>query len=148
VLNVLTFKAYVDSRLLKPRRMNCGIMCTLSILLLALCCSSSAVASIELSEKDCGRTIEASVGGVLDVVLKGNPTTGYVWSRASPDIGIIIQTSKAKFAADRMARGSSGHVYLRFKAAKAGEVLLKLIYHRPFENRPPIKTFEVKINVK
>jgi len=123
-------------------------MCTLPVFLLVLCCSASSVSPIRLTEKDWGRTIELSVEGVLDVMLKGNPTTGYVWSSAFPDKGIIMQMGEAKFEPDKSARGSGGYIILRFKAAKAGEVLLKLIYHRPFENKPPNKTFEVKIIAK
>jgi len=124
-------------------------MYTLPIIFLAVSLSVSAPVSVKLREKDLGTTVKMSVGDVFEVVLKGNPTTGYIWGVASPDKGILKQIGETKFEPDRNARGSGGNIILRFEAAKAGRISLRLIYHRPFEkNRPPIKTFEVKVTVK
>jgi len=82
-------------------------------------------------------------------VLKGNPTTGYIWDVVSPDKGILKQVGETEFEPDTKARGSDGKIMLRFEAAEAGKTSLKLIYHRPFEkDRPSIKTFEVRVTVK
>ena len=124
-------------------------MYTLPIIFLAVSLSVSAPVSVKLSEKDLGTTVKMNVGDVFEVVLKGNPTTGYIWGVASPDKGILKQIGETKFEPDRNARGSGGNIILRFEAAKVGKISLRLIYHRPFEkNRPPIKTFEVKVTVK
>lgn len=124
-------------------------MYTLSIIFLAISFSASAPVSVKLSEKDLGQTVKMSVGDVLEIALKGNPTTGYIWGVASPDKRILKQVGETKFEPDRKARGSGGNIILRFEAAMAGEISLKLMYHRPFEkNKPPIKTFEVKVIVK
>jgi len=124
-------------------------MYTLPIIFLAVSLSVSAPVSVKLREKDLGTTVKMSVGDVFEVVLKGNPTTGYIWCVASPDKGILKQIGETKFEPDRNARGSGGNITLRFEAAKVGKISLRLIYHRPFEkNRPPIKTFEVKVTVK
>ena len=104
---------------------------------------------LQLSEKDLGRTVEIGVGDILEVVLRGNPTTGYIWDVASPDKGILKQVGETEFRPDRKARGSNGNIVLRFEAARIGKTSLKLIYHRPFEkNRPQMKTFEVSVKVK
>ena len=124
-------------------------MYTLPVIFLAVSFSASAPISVKLSEKDVGRTVEMSVGDVLEIVLKGNPTTGYIWGVASPDKRILKQVGEPEFEPDRKARGSGGNIILRFEAAKAGKTSLQLIYHRPFEkNKPPIKTFEVRVTVK
>jgi len=126
-------------------------MCTLPfiITLLAVSLGHPAPVTVQLSEEDIDRPVEIGVGDILEVVLKGNPTTGYIWDVASPDKGILKQVGETEFKPDRKARGSDGKLIMRFEAAEAGKTSLKLIYHRPFEkNRPPIKTFEVRLAVK
>jgi len=124
-------------------------MYTLPIIFLAVSFSASAAVSVKLGEKDLGQTVEITVGDVLEVSLKGNPTTGYIWDVASPDKEILKQVGETKFKPDRKARGSGGNMILRFEAARVGKTSLKLIYHRPFEkDKPPVKTFEVKVIVK
>jgi len=54
-------------------------MYTLPIIFLAVSLSVSAPVSVKLSEKDLGTTVKMNVGDVFEVVLKGNPTTGYIW---------------------------------------------------------------------
>ncbi len=122
---------------------------TFVITLLAVSLGHPVPVSVQLSEKDLGRTVEIGVGDILEVVLKGNPTTGYIWDVVSPDKGILKQVGETEFEPDRKARGSDGKIMMRFEAAEAGKTSLKLIYHRPFEkNKPPIKTFEVRVTVK
>ena len=124
-------------------------MYTLPIIFLAVSFSASAPVSVKYSEKALSQTVKMGVGDVLEVVLKGNPTTGYIWGVASPDTGILKQVGETEFKPDRKAQSSGGNIILRFKAAKVGKMSLKLIYHRPFEkNKRPIKTFEVKVIVK
>jgi inhibitor of cysteine peptidase len=124
-------------------------MSTLPIIFLAVLFGASVPTSVKVTEKDLGRTVVMKVGDVLEVVLKGNPTTGYIWDVASPDRGILKKLGEIEFKPDRPARGAGGNMILRFETAKAGEALLNLIYHRPFEkNKPPIRTFEVTIIVK
>jgi inhibitor of cysteine peptidase len=111
--------------------------------------SGSARQTVKLAEKDSGGTVEMYVGDALEVVLKGNPTTGYMWEVASVDSAVLEQVGEAEFKTDRRARGSGGQITMRFEALKVGKIYLKLIHHRPFEkNVPPIKIFEVTIIVK
>ena len=119
------------------------------ITLLAVSLGHSAPVPVQLSEKDHGRTVEIGVGDILEIVLRGNPTTGYIWDMVSPDKGILKQVGETEFEPDRKARGSDGKIMMCFEAAEPGKTSLKLIYHRPFEkNRAPIKTFEVRVTVK
>ena len=117
--------------------------------ILAISLSAFSSTAIKLTEKDSGRTLEMRVGEFLEVVLRGNPTTGYIWSMAAPDNGIIQKVGESEFEPDRQSRGSGGNTIFRFKAVEVGETSLKLIYHRPFEKeKPPINSFETKIIVK
>ncbi|MCF8142608.1 MAG: protease inhibitor I42 family protein [Deltaproteobacteria bacterium] len=124
-------------------------MYKLSLIFLIVSFSASAPVSVKLAEKDLGRTVELGIGETLEVELRGNPTTGYVWDIASLDMKILKQIGETEFTPDRKGRGVGGKVIMRFKAQGAGETLLKLIYHRRFEKeRPPTKTFEATIIVK
>ena len=130
-------------------RLSAMYMLPFIITLLAVSLGHPAPVPVKLSEEDLGRTVEIGVGDILEVVLRGNPTTGYIWDVASPDKGILKQVGETEFEPARKARGSDGKIMMRFEAAEAGKTSLKVIYHRPFEkNKPPIKTFEVRVTVK
>ena len=126
------------------------IVLVVALVVLALsACGPTAPKQVNLSEKDAGRTVQLPVGGTLEVVLAGNPTTGYLWEVAGGDTTVIQQAGEAQFKPDTSALGSPGKVTLRFTGVAAGQTVLKLIYYRPFEkNVPPEKTFEVTVVVK
>ena len=122
---------------------------SLLILLLLTACSASHNTSVRVSEEDANSTISLSVGDKLEVVLEGNPTTGYQWERVSGDEAIVMQVGEPGFEPDSNALGSGGKVTLRFEAVGAGEAVLRLIYHRSFEpDVPPLEIFEVTVTVK
>lgn len=127
-----------------------AILLVAALLALAMAaCGQSTPKQVSLSEKDAGRTVQLPVGRTLEVVLEGNPTTGYLWEAAAGDTAIIRQEGEAQFTPATSALGSSGKMTLRFTGVAAGQTVLKLIYHRPFEkNVPPSKTFEVTVVVK
>lgn len=103
----------------------------------------------ELSSEDAGGTVTLHPAGQLEVVLDGNPTTGYQWDIASVDPAILKPIGEAEFRPDSSALGAGGKVALRFEALALGKTILKLIYHRSFgQDVPPLKTFEVGIEVK
>ena len=121
----------------------------LLIPLLSIECSSSAGVQVKLSGEDNASTIDIVVGDTLEIVLKGNPTTGYMWEVASVDTTVLSQVCEPEFRPKSDARGSGGKIIMRFKAVSVGHTLLKLIYHRPFEkNKPPIRVFFVTVIVK
>jgi len=104
--------------------------------------------SMKLNENDSRKTFEILVGDELEVILPGNPTTGYVWEVSSPDSNVLIP-GKADFFANDNAIGSGGMEIIKFHAIAAGTSHLKLIFHRPFEqNISPLKTFEVTVITK
>ena len=103
---------------------------------------------MRLSESDSGKVIQIFVGDELEVVLPGNPTTGYVWDVSSLDSHFLTQ-AKTDFIANDKAIGSGGMEVLRFKAIAAGRSEVKLIFHRPFErNVRPAKTFDATVIIK
>ena len=102
-----------------------------------------------LSEQDRGKTVELHPGDELEVLLKGNPTTGYQWEVATVDAAILKLVGEPEFNPDSGALGASGKVRVRLKAVATGQTALQLIYHRSFEiNTPPTRTFKATVVVK
>jgi inhibitor of cysteine peptidase len=104
---------------------------------------------ITLVEQDAGKTIQAASGSTVNVVLNGNPTTGFTWEVAAVDASILRQLGEPSFTPKSHAMGSGGQVTLSFEVVGGGQTLLKLIYHRSFEKDvAPARTFEVSVVAK
>jgi predicted secreted protein len=107
--------------------------------------STLADEPMKLCENDSGKIVEILVGDELEIILLGNPTTGYVWEVNSLDSN-VLSLGKADFIANDKAIGSGGMEIIKFHAIAAGTSVVRLIFHRPFEhNIPPLKTFEVTV---
>jgi predicted secreted protein len=103
---------------------------------------------MKLTESDSGKTVELHVGDDLEIVLPGNPTTGYVWEASSLD-SAVLRLDKSDFIAGDKAIGSGGMEVFKLNAIGEGRGELRLIYHRPFEkNKPPLNTFEINLIIK
>lgn len=134
----------------------CG--CAAAILILAGCggggntttSGKTATMSTEqrtLTESDAGTTVMVSKGDTFQVVLTGNPTTGYQWVQTAGNTSIISQLGEATFQPDSDAVGAGGKVTLRFEALSLGTTALKLEYRRSWETMPAEKTYEVVVQV-
>lgn len=51
---------------------------------------------IHLTMKDAGTTVNLKPGDNLVIELEGNPSTGYTWQPASPDLKIIQQLANRR----------------------------------------------------
>jgi inhibitor of cysteine peptidase len=119
-------------------------------------CGSQATAAngpVRLTEADNGKTITVKVGDDIQVVLSGNPTTGYSWATSlSPaDKAILDQQGDAVYAQQSTGQsvvGAGGTFTFTFKAAGAGQVTLKFGYARAWESVPPIQTCMLTVIVK
>ena len=104
--------------------------------------------SMKLNENDSGKTVEIRIGDELEVVLPGNPTTGYGWEVISLD-STVLSLDKSEFLGSDKAIGSGGMEIIKLHAIAEGKSAVKLIFHRAFEqNIPPLKTFDVTIIIK
>jgi inhibitor of cysteine peptidase len=102
-----------------------------------------------LREQDSGRTLELRVGDRIEVMLSGNPTTGFNWEPAATDGAILRQIGERIYTRDSNLIGAGGKMSFCFEAVGTGKTTLRLIYHRSWEkNVPPAKTFEVTVVVK
>lgn len=113
-------------------------------MLLSVC----TAVSTSLTDDDSGCTVTLGVGEILEVVLSGNPTTGYAWDIVSMDRNILKQLGETKFKPHKQARGAGGKIIMHFVAQAAGKTCLKLVYHRSFEKgKPPEGVFKVTVKV-
>ncbi len=120
-------------------------------------CGSQANASgspVRLTEADNGKAVTVKTGDLVQVVLAGNPTTGYSWSTSLTDAdkAVLQQQGDAAYAqesTDPSLVGGGGTFTFTYKAAAPGQVVLKFDYARPWETGvAPIQTYSVTITVK
>lgn len=118
---------------------------TLGAVLLALflgACSTQRTLTLD----DNGAQIELGRGEKFELVLPGNPSTGYIWVLA--EVSPTLETAEPDFRPESTLVGAPGEYTFLFTAAEPGTVLLVLTYERPFEEAEPIDTFELEITVR
>jgi len=119
-------------------------------------CGSSAEAAkgtLKLGVKDDGKTFAVKVGDTFQVVIPGNPTTGYAWAvaLADSDSALVQQVGEPQYAADSTDGslvGSGGVYTFTFKAIAKGQALLKLDYARAWESVPPVQTYTATLTIE
>jgi len=106
-------------------------------------------AALRINDQNNGQTIHLFQNHIIEISLKGNPTTGYSWEVGSIAPTALIQIGEPEFIPNSQMDGSEGLIIFRFQAVGKGMTTpLKLIYHRSFEkNVTPIKTFEISISI-
>ena len=130
-----------------------AIKSAIALLLMAVVLTAisgcAAQTALALEAKDNGNQITLQKGQTLTVKLEGNPTTGYTWEMFEPDGAILRQVGEPEFNADSDLLGAPGTLTLRFKAVEAGQMELRLVYHRPWETGvEPLETFTVQVTVQ
>ena len=118
-------------------------------LVMAAISGCSAQTALALEAKDNGNQITLQKGQTLTVKLEANPTTGYTWEMVEPEGAILRQVGEPEFNADSDLLGAPGTLTLRFEAVQAGQIELRLVYHRPWETGvEPLETFTVQVTVQ
>ncbi len=104
-------------------------------------------APVTIGEAENGSTVEVQVGGMLNVDLPGNPTTGYIWQITNKDDAVLNPTDYA-FQPDSDAMGAGGVEHFEFEAMAPGEVKLEFAQSRPWEtDAEPSATYSVTVKV-
>ena len=120
-------------------------------------CDSQANAAggpVKLTDADNGKAVTVKVGDAVQVILAGNPTTGYSWSTAlsDKDAAVLQQQGDPAYAqesTDQSLVGGGGMFTFTFKAAAPGQVVLNFDYARPWETGvAAIQTYSVTVTVK
>jgi len=84
---------------------------------------------------DSGQTIDIGVNQEFVIALGANPTTGYDWEVSLDEamLELVEKTYKLAEEAEHEVVGAGGVDYFRFKALKAGETEITLVYKRTWE---------------
>ena len=105
---------------------------------------------IRLTEQggDCGSTVQLNQGDTLELLVNQNPSTEYTWEASINGPGKIQAIGDAKYG-PLSSMGTSGLYLFQYRAIIKGEAVIKLAY-LPLsgKNMPPVKTCEVKVNIK
>ena len=110
---------------------------------------AAAAGTIVIRESSAQKTVYATVGDKLKVILKGNPTTGYIWEKVKGRESILQQEGNYQYKPESGLVGAGGTFVFSFRLKAAGTKKLRLIYHRPFEkNVQPLKILEVTVIVR
>lgn len=112
------------------------------MLLLLGACSTARTLNLD----DDGMRIELETGDEVELVLPGNPSTGYEWvmTEAPPN---LQQVGEPEFVPESDLIGAGGEFHFRFKATEPGTAQLSLSYERPFEEVEPLDAFEIEVTV-
>ena len=98
--------------------------------------------------EDSGTTVNLGNDDPFEIELVGNASTGYSWQVMPYDSTVIKQIGKPEFNAKDDRIGSAGLITFKFQTIADGQTDLQLVYSRKWEeNKPPAKTFSMKIVV-
>lgn len=122
----------------------------LLFILLTACSASnhSDSASILLYEGHSGQVVELRIHETFQILLDSNPSTGYSWNIEQIDLDLLEQIGEPQFTSDSDLPGSGGTTVFMFQTIAVGQTMLRLIYHRTWEeDMPPLKTFEITVMI-
>ena len=114
------------------------IFLSLSVLFLFGCDNASAPFQLELDENVANGTVAR--GGKVVVSLKGNPTTGYIWT-VSQSGAPYMQFIKEEYdGTNPNLIGSGGNSRFQYSRQPAGECGVEFKYSRSWEMSGEAKT--------
>ena len=107
------------------------------------------VATVLVTEEQDGLQVNLGQGDFLLVRLESNPSTGYSWEITDNDEAILRQLGEPVFRASSSAVGAGGTETFSFEAIEEGSSVLRLIYHRSFEeDEEPLETFSQRVVIE
>jgi len=101
-----------------------------------------------LEEGDSGTEVSLTVGAQLWIVLSGNASTGYVWEVTDLDTAVLELTATTSRSQCTIPMPGCGQVETwKFTALSPGSTVLNMVYHRPWEDVEPSRTFTLTVTV-
>lgn len=100
---------------------------------------------VTITDADNDGAVQVAAGGVIEVELSGNPTTGYIWQVTANDESILLPLGYA-FTPDSDAAGAGGVETFSFQVMAPGVVDLAFANSRPWETDvEPAQTFAISV---
>ena len=103
-----------------------------------------------LTLADSGTTVHLRAGDPIVAKLESNRTTGYGWAWSDSAAGALVLESGPDYEPPASSTvGGAGIETFTFRAARAGEETLSLVYRRPWEqDAAPANRYWVRVLVK
>jgi predicted secreted protein len=99
-------------------------------------------------EADSGQTVTMGAGDQLQVILRENQSTGYVWSVVTNDDAVLRPIGEPDYEVDSDAEGAGGQVTFTFEAVGSGTSALSMVNAMTQETAvEPGAIFELTVNV-
>ena len=120
----------------------------LILMLLATALTVAGCIGVSKTYDDPGQTVNIGVKQQFVIALGSNPTTGYGWQESHDQSMLELVEKNYKSEAEGDIVGAGGVEYFRFKALKAGQTEITLVYQRPWEEPDPqdeTKVFTINI---
>ena len=114
----------------------------LSIFLLALaaiaCCPQTAFAATKgITDADKGGTVHLRLGDTLELRLKSNPTTGFMWYVEKESTPLLKLAHQSQTDITEPGEGRPVFQVFRFEPRRGGDGVLRLHYVRSWEKPAP-----------
>ena len=104
--------------------------------------------TLRLDADDTGSDLTVPVGTRLLVTLSGNASTGYEWEITDLDTAVLENTGTTSRSSCAIPMPGCGEIKTwTFTALAPGSTSLRMIYHRPWEDEEPTRTFELTVTV-
>jgi predicted secreted protein len=88
---------------------------------------------LQVSEADHTRTLIAMVGDEIEITLRENATTGYVWQVAHVDSGLEPSGDEFRMAGAPAQVGAGGVHIFRYRVARDGAARVLMRCVRPWD---------------
>jgi inhibitor of cysteine peptidase len=122
----------------------------LIFLLAALSLSQSLWANtfITFGQESNGRQFSIAKGQVFRIKLASNPTTGYDWHMDQLNLRYFRFINSGFNRPTSKLMGAPGKKWFEFKAVKAGNCSLSLLYYRSWEGKhKAAEKYKLKLNI-
>lgn len=105
----------------------------LILMLVAAALTVAGCIGVTKTYDDPGQVVNIGVNQQFVIALGSNPTTGYSWQESHDQTMLELVEIDYKEQAEEGVVGAGGVEYFRFKAVKAGQTEVTLVYQRPWE---------------
>ena len=101
--------------------------------------------TVILTVDDNGRAVGLPLNANLELILKGNPTTGDHWQTVAINPA-VLQYQNMEYNPDDSSQGSGGTYLFHYQAVALGSLLLQLNYYDP-TGVTSLQSFAVTVTV-
>jgi len=109
-------------------------------------CSVGGCVEVKIYQ-DSGQGINIDVGEEFVIALGSNQTTGYSWQASYDETMLKLVKWNYEEESEEGLLGAGGIEYFRFKALKAGETEITLVYKQPWEGGGTGETKVFTVNI-